>query len=48
MNISKKFKIALKLNKKPAYQIAMTVGVERVIAVGRILGLQPHECFEDV
>ena len=63
--ISKKFKIALKLDPRPQYSLAWEASLnpttlsqlvtgymrpkqndERVVAVGRLLGLKPHECFE--
>ena len=66
LTVSKKLKIALKLNPKPAYQIAWAAGVnpnvlsklineiervqpgdQRIIAVGKILGVPAEECFHE-
>lgn len=63
--VSEKLKVAIKLNPKPAYQIAWSAevnpnvlsklinGIERVqpedqriIAVGKVLGIPSEECFE--
>jgi hypothetical protein len=66
LTVSNKLKIALKLNPKPAYQIAWAAdinpnvlsklinGIERVqpndqriIAVGKVLGVPEEECFQE-
>ena len=65
MNLSRKFRIEVKLNETPAYRLAQLADVnpnelyklmngitkvrpydDRIIRVGKLLGLRPDECFE--
>ena len=64
-NLSRRFKIEVKLNEKPAYRLAQLAGInpndlyklmsgisqpksndQRIVKVGKLLGLSPKECFE--
>ncbi len=64
-SLSRRFKIEVKLNERPAYRLAQLAGVNpndlyklmsgiakvkhgdpRIIAVGKVLGLDNADCFE--